>query len=178
MKSSGVEVTLSTTNIKLGEEAGNFRWTTDFTFSYTNNKITKLDSRVNVMSLVSGSGYAREGYPVRALFSIPFEGLNDEGLPTFLNQDGVVTVTDINFQEIENTSFLKYEGPTDPTITGGFGNVFSWKVPEPGTRRIVLSGIIGDNKLHLMRTGRTWHILQPQEPTIERFGFEHDSRMR
>jgi len=127
MKSSGVEVTLSTTNIKLGEEAGNFRWTTDFTFSYTNNKITKLDSRVNVMSLVSGSGYAREGYPVRALFSIPFEGLNDEGLPTFLNQDGVVTVTDINFQEIENTSFLKYEGPTDPTITGGFGNVFSWK---------------------------------------------------
>ena len=79
------------------------------------------------MSLVTGSGYARQGYPVRALFSIPFMGLNDEGLPTFINQDGELTVTDINFQEIEKTDFLKYEGPTDPTITGGFGNLLSWK---------------------------------------------------
>ncbi len=127
MKSSGVEVTLSTTNIKLGDKPGDFKWTTDFTFSYTNNLITKLDSRANVMNLVTGSGYARQGYPVRALFSIPFMGLNDEGLPTFINQDGELTVTDVNFQEIENTDFLKYEGPTDPTITGGFGNIFSWK---------------------------------------------------
>jgi len=127
MKSSGVEVTLSTTNIKLGDNPGDFKWTTDFTFSYTKNRITKLDSRVNVMNLVAGSGYAREGYPVRALFSIPFVGLNDEGLPMFINEDGEVTVTDINFQEIEKTDFLKYEGPTDPTITGGFGNLFSWK---------------------------------------------------
>ena len=123
MKSSGVEVTLSTTNIKYKD----FKWTTDFTFSYTHNRITNLDSRVNVMSLVAGSGYAREGYPVRSLFSIPFVGLNDEGLPQFINQDNQVTVTDINFQEIENTDFLKYEGPTDPTITGGFGNIFTWK---------------------------------------------------
>lgn len=123
MKSSGVEVTLSTTNIKYKD----FKWTTDFTFSYTNNRITNLDSRVNVMSLVAGSGYAREGYPVRSLFSIPFVGLNDEGLPMFINQDNETTVTDINFQEIENTEFLKYEGPTDPTITGGFGNMFTWK---------------------------------------------------
>ena len=127
MKSSGVEVTISTLNIKLGDQPEDFKWSTDLTFSYTKNRITKLDSRVNVMNLVSGSGYAREGYPVRALFSIPFVGLNDEGLPMFINQDGEETVTDINFQEIENTDFLKYEGPTDPTITGGFGNVFSWK---------------------------------------------------
>ena len=127
MKSSGVEITLSTLNIKLGDQPGAFKWTTDFTFSYTHNRITKLDSRVNVMSLVTGSGYARQGYPVRALFSIPFMGLNDEGLPTFINQDGELTVTDINFQEIEKTDFLKYEGPTDPTITGGFGNLLSWK---------------------------------------------------
>ena len=116
-----------TLNIKLGDQPGAFKWTTDFTFSYTHNRITKLDSRVNVMSLVTGSGYARQGYPVRALFSIPFMGLNDEGLPTFINQDGELTVTDINFQEIEKTDFLKYEGPTDPTITGGFGNLLSWK---------------------------------------------------
>lgn len=123
MKSHGVEFTLSTRNI----ETKDFSWTTDLTFSKTKNEITDLDSRSNVMQLVSGSGYAKQGYPVRAIFSIPFVGLSDEGLPLVINEDGKVTSTDINFQEFEKTDFLKYEGPTDPTITGGFGNVLSWK---------------------------------------------------
>ena len=123
MKSHGVEFTLSTRNI----ETKDFTWSTDLTFSKTKNEITDLDSRSNVMQLVSGSGYAKEGYPVRAIFSIPFVGLNEEGIPQVINQDGVVTTTDINFQEFEKTDFLKYEGPTAPTITGGFGNILTWK---------------------------------------------------
>lgn len=118
-----MELTLSTKNI----DTKNFKWSTDITFSKTKNEITDLDARSNVIQLVSGSGYALKGYPVRALFSIPFAGLNEEGLPTFINQDNEVTVTDINFQEFEKLGFLKYEGPTDPTVTGGFGNLFSYK---------------------------------------------------
>lgn len=30
-------------------------------------------------------------------------------------------------QDFENLGFLKYEGPVDPTITGGFGNRLRWK---------------------------------------------------
>ena len=123
MKSHGAEITISTRNI----ENQNFSWTTDLTFSKTKNEITELESRSNVMQLVSGAGYAKEGYPVRAIFSIPFVGLNSEGIPMVINEKGEVTYTDINFQEFTNVDFLKYEGPTDPTITGGFGNVFSWK---------------------------------------------------
>lgn len=123
MKSHGAEVTISTRNI----ETKDFEWSTDLTFSKTKNEITELDARSNVMQLVSGAGYALQGYPVRALFSIPFVGLNEEGLPTFINEDGEVVVDDINFQEFEKTGYLKYEGPTDPTITGGFGNIFKWK---------------------------------------------------
>ncbi len=123
MKSHGAELTISTRNI----ETKDFSWTTDLTFSKTKNEITDLDARSNVMQLVSGSGYALEGYPVRALFSIPFVGLNEEGLPQVINEKNEVTVTDINFQEFENTGYLKYEGPTDPTITGGLGNIFNWK---------------------------------------------------
>ena len=123
MKSSGIELTLSTRNIVTKD----FSWNTDFIFSNAVNKITDLDTRSNVIQLISGSGFALKGYPVRALFSIPFAGLNEEGLPTFINQEGVNTVTDINFQEFEKLGFLKYEGPTDPTITGSLGNVFSWK---------------------------------------------------
>jgi len=123
MSSNGVEATLSTKNF----ESKEFSWSTDFTFSFSANRITKLDSRSNVIQLVSGNGYALKGYPVRALFSIPFMGLNDEGLPTFKNQKGEITTTDIDFQDFKNTGFLKYEGPTDPTTTGGFGNVFTYK---------------------------------------------------
>ncbi len=123
MKSNGFEFTISTRNI----QSKNFKWNTDFTFSNSKNEITKLDAQTNVIQLVSGSGYAMQGYPVRSLFSIPFAGLNDEGLPTVINQDGVRTVTDIYFQEFEKLDFLKYEGPADPTVTGGLGNVFQWK---------------------------------------------------
>jgi TonB-linked SusC/RagA family outer membrane protein len=123
MNSNGVEVSIATKNI----DTKHFKWVSDFIFATAENKITELDSRSNVITLISGLGYARKGYPVRALFSIPFQGLNGEGLPTFTNQDGEVTVTDLNFQEYEKMDFLKYEGPTDPLITGSLGNTFSWK---------------------------------------------------
>ncbi|GAB1416598.1 SusC/RagA family TonB-linked outer membrane protein [Paludibacter sp.] len=123
MKSNGIELTISTKNMKTKD----FSWETDFIFSKAANIITELDSRSNVIQLVSGSGFAKKGYPVRALFSIPFTGLNEEGLPTFTNQDDETTLTDINFQEFDKLGFLKYEGPSDPTITGSLGNNFSWK---------------------------------------------------
>ena len=125
MKSHGVELTLSSTNIQTKD----FKWTTDFTFSYAKNEITDLKSRSNVIELVTGTStnHFREGYPVSALFSIPFVGLNDQGLPQIINEDGVVTLTDINFQEYEKLDFLKYEGPTEPTTTGGLNNTLTWK---------------------------------------------------
>jgi TonB-linked SusC/RagA family outer membrane protein len=123
MKSHGVEFTLSTKNI----EAKDFSWTTDFTFAYSKNEITDLKSQSRVIDLVQGTGYALQGYPVRAIFSIPFLGLNSEGLPTFTNENNVTTVSDINFQEFKKLGYLKYEGPADPTTTGGFGNTLTWK---------------------------------------------------
>lgn len=49
-----------------------------------------------------------------------------KGIPMF-DINGNITSTDINFQEREKLDYLKYEGPTDPTITGSFGNVFAYK---------------------------------------------------
>lgn len=122
MKSYGTEFTLSTKNIKNKD----FSWTSDFIFSHAKNEVTELKGRTRMMELVAGNGFAREDYPVRALFSIPFAGLDENGIPQF-NIDGKVTSTDINFQEREKLDYLKYEGPTDPTITGSFGNIFTYK---------------------------------------------------
>ncbi|WP_417871992.1 MULTISPECIES: SusC/RagA family TonB-linked outer membrane protein [Flavobacteriaceae] len=121
MESKGVEFTLGTKNI----QGKNFSWNTNLTFAYNKNEITNLKSSPNVFDLVQSTGGALENYPVRGLFSIPFAGLNEEGIPTFINENGEVS-TDVNFQS-ENTDFLKYEGPIDPKVTGGLTNTFKYK---------------------------------------------------
>lgn len=130
MKSSGVEITISTRNIATKD----FKWNTNLSFSYTRNKITNLVSSTALMSLVRASSYSLEGYPVGALFSIPFIGLDEDGLPMFEWVDGKVITqdnyADVNFQlsdEDQIKSFLRYEGPSDPPITGGFNNTFTYK---------------------------------------------------
>ena len=130
MESKGVEIGLSTVNIdKLG-----FKWTSDFIFSKATNKITNLEVASRAVDLVTGQGYALQGYPVRSIFSYKFAGLNSEGLPQVYNETGEKTVGDVNFQETENLAdFLVYEGPSDPTFYGSFNNTFSYKSKEWGT---------------------------------------------
>ena len=130
MQSTGVEFTLSTVNVKTKD----FKWTTDWIFSWAENKITKLQSQPQIYELVSGSsGSRRQDYPVGAMFSIPFAGLTEEGLPTFyVDKERTVIAGPgsydlINFQEYEDIDWLKYEGVVDPKIVGSFGNTFSWK---------------------------------------------------
>ena len=125
MKSNGVELSINTTNIKTKD----FTWSTNIIYSHTHNEVTELENNQRVIDLVSGSGFALEGYPVRSLFSIPFRGLNNEGLPTFLDQDGNITTTGIYFQtqDKEKLGFLEYSGSVDPTDVGSFGNNFRYK---------------------------------------------------
>lgn len=128
MKSTGIEFTLSTRNI----ESKDFRWTTDFTFSWSKQTITTLTSDARMMDLVLGTGYNLEGYAPYSLFSIPFKGLDSEGFPIFEIEGETVNrenYSSINFQSMSEEALksLKYEGPTDPVYTGGLGNTFTYK---------------------------------------------------
>ena len=125
MDSGGYEISISTKNI----QRKNFSWSTDFIFSHNFTKVTDLKTTVRAIDLVTGSGFAQQGYPVRSIFSIPFEGLNDEGLPTFKDQDGNISTTGVYFQtsDPEKLGFLEYSGSADPTETGSLANVFTWK---------------------------------------------------
>ena len=125
MQSDGVEFSVSTTNIK----TKNFSWTTDFVYAHSRNTVSKLENRQRMIDLISGTGFGVEGYPVRALFSIPFAGLNDKGIPSFY-ADAEHTQKlpiNVNFQQREGLDFLKYEGSVDPTDYGSLGNTFSYK---------------------------------------------------
>ena len=129
MKSHGIEVGLSTVNV----QSPSFKWTTDFVYSLAKNEITSLETSSRAVDLVSGQGYALEGYPVRSIFSYKFGGLNSEGLPQVYNEKNELTVSDVNFQETQNlTDFLVYEGPSDPTWYGSLNNTFTFTSQKLG----------------------------------------------
>ncbi len=123
MESNGIELSLSATILK----KENFSWVSNFIYSKAKNKITALENNSRVSDLIAPGGYGVEGYPVRPLFSIPFNRIIENGLPLYNYIDGTQTTTGVYFQERNNIGFLKYEGPTEPTDMGSFGNIFSYK---------------------------------------------------
>ncbi len=147
MRSRGAEVGLSTVNIA----NPSFQWTSDLIYSYAKNTITNLKTNGRAIDLVTAAGYGVEDYPVRALFSYQFAGLNEEGLPQVYNESGVKTVGDVNLQETENLSdFLVYEGPVDPTFYGSFNNTFTYSTDKFGKLALdVFITYSGGNKIRL-----------------------------
>ncbi|MBO9201219.1 MULTISPECIES: SusC/RagA family TonB-linked outer membrane protein [Niastella] len=104
----------------------NFKWRTNLTAGYNTNKITNAKNEPNIFDLVQAEGGNKEGYPVRSLFSLNFKGLEHfTGLPQFVDETGK-TANNVYLQD-QNTSYLVYEGPVDPRLTGGWLNSFSYK---------------------------------------------------
>jgi TonB-linked SusC/RagA family outer membrane protein len=114
----GIEIAFSSLNFKTKKT----HWRTNFNFTFIDNKITKLEVPATLLSLVSGNAYGVENYPVGALFSFNFVGLNNEGFPSFENY----LPEEIDFQRdnAETVQTLKYEGSTIPNLFGGFENEF------------------------------------------------------
>jgi TonB-linked SusC/RagA family outer membrane protein len=143
MKGHGIEFAITGKVI----DHENFKWRTNFNFGYNTNKVTNLDVAPNVWRSISANGAPVEGYSQRSLFSVKFAGLNhDYGYPTFIGPDGKAT-TYIGLQD-DDLSFLKYEGPVDPTFAGGFYNQFSYK----GFSLSALFGFSAGNFLRLKPT--------------------------
>ena len=104
----------------------NWGWSTNFTFGYNKNKITNARNMPDIFSLVVAEGGNKQGYPVRSLFSLRFQGLDPrEGTPQFTDQTGK-TSKDVYLQDL-STDYLVYEGPVDPIFTGGWSNTFNYK---------------------------------------------------
>lgn len=123
LDADGIELSLNTVNIK--NDA--FKWSSSFNISISDNTITKWDSNERIEDMTNRSGGNIAGYPRGALFSIPFAGLNEEGIPTFYDDKGE-KVIHVNLQDREDIlDYLKYEGPVTPTTFGGFNNTFTYK---------------------------------------------------
>jgi len=122
LKSHGVDISLT------GKIVAQKNWgiTSTLNFGLNITKITNLKNTPNILALVGEGGGAKQDYPVRGLFSLRNQGLDPgRGVPLYINDSGVVSSQN-NLQSI-NTSYLQYEGPSDPTITGGWFNTFRYK---------------------------------------------------
>jgi TonB-linked SusC/RagA family outer membrane protein len=140
MKSHGVEVTLG------GGVIENQDWglRSQLTFGYNEGEITNLKNNPDIWSLVTPEGGPKEGYPYRGLFSIRFEELDPRnGSPIFTNESGE-RIGNVYLQS-DQTQYLKYEGPVDPIVNGGWFNSLRFK-------SFTLSGLVtysGGHKIRL-----------------------------
>jgi TonB-linked SusC/RagA family outer membrane protein len=122
MEARGIEFTLGGDAIKNPA----ISWRTQFNVAYNKNKITELQNTPRILDLVSDNGGSIVGYPRGSLFSLKFDGLDHSyGYPYYIDENGNRN-TYINLQSTK-VGNLKYEGPIDPKLTGGFYNKFAYK---------------------------------------------------
>ena len=101
-------------------------WRSRITIGYSKTNITNVDNNPTIFDMVKAEGANVQGRPVRSLFSIDFSALNPKtGVPVFLDENGEIS-SDVYLQD-QNVSYLKYEGPVDPPITGGYNNTLTYK---------------------------------------------------
>jgi TonB-linked SusC/RagA family outer membrane protein len=123
MEINGLEFTLSTQNIR-GKD---FNWDTRLTFSYGKDKITEYHDEPRIGDAIQPLGTNLEGYSSNSIFSIPFAGLDANGVPTFYGSNGEI-IQRLNLQNrIDILDYLKYEGPTTPKGFGGLDNIFQYQ---------------------------------------------------
>ncbi|MVT08153.1 SusC/RagA family TonB-linked outer membrane protein [Chitinophaga tropicalis] len=122
MKSHGVEATIGYNIINKTD----WGLRTQLTLGYNKGKITNLKNMPIIWDLVVAEGGAQVGRPVRGLYSIPFAGLDPkDGTPLFINQDSAKSGN--VYLQSDKTGNLHYDGPVDPTLTGGWYNTLRYK---------------------------------------------------
>ena len=121
---NGVDVLLNTNNLR-----GNFKWQTNFNFSYYKDKVTKylLTSSLRADNFTAGTAPV-VGFPRYSIFKYKWAGLNpNTGDPQGYLRGAVST----NYRALngDSTTFadLVYKGSALPTFYGSIGNNFSWK---------------------------------------------------
>lgn len=119
MTNKGVEVALNSVNVK----TRSFRWTTDFTFSYNKNEITDIETTSESASSYYSGLNNRVGYPMGALFSVKYKGLNENGAPVAILANGEET---LNYSALTKDD-LVYSGTYNPPYNASLANTLSWK---------------------------------------------------
>ncbi|OEK08956.1 hypothetical protein A8C32_13685 [Flavivirga aquatica] len=99
-----------------------FNYSTTLNLSFNENEVTKVDIPDDRPFTYTVSRTPLINTPLRYLYSYQYQGLNNEGDPLFLNENG-----DLENDVIDNVDALKYEGTTLPKFYGSWINQFTYK---------------------------------------------------
>lgn len=131
VSNKGIEINLSTRNIT----TKTFSWYTHLNFAYNQSRVLKEKPQSELAP-------SKEGYSVGAIFGFKTDGLDEDGLPLFINKEGKkVTVEELFKLEdewgiglptsgvtpSEIKGFYSYLGTSDAPYTGGIVNTFRYK---------------------------------------------------
>ena len=142
MEIEGFEIALNTVNIT----NDNFKWITDINIDYNKSKITKLENYNRIGDYVRNTGGDYLGKPRRGLYSVRFDGLTNQGMPSFIDSAGNPINENLSLQKRENVmDYLKYEGVLDAPLSGGMTNTFKYKNFSLGVGIVFRAG----NKIRL-----------------------------
>lgn len=122
MKGKGVDISLATTNINRA-----IKWTSNWLFSYNTNKVTRHKTEANVRSYLQYIQYPREDYPLYAIYSYPWAGLDPETGDPMGYVEGEPSKDYLSIYINANTDSLIYNGPARPTMFGAWRNTVSFR---------------------------------------------------
>jgi TonB-linked SusC/RagA family outer membrane protein len=121
LKNNGIEITISGDWLK-GETPGDFEWNSQLTASFNKNEITRVENAATSAYELLSLPF-QVGYPVNALVSYRFAGINNSGEPTWYASDGNA-VTDALLTGVDA---MVFSGQTDPKRVISMENQFKYK---------------------------------------------------
>ncbi|MEJ2884602.1 SusC/RagA family TonB-linked outer membrane protein [Pedobacter sp. GR22-6] len=120
LKNNGIEAVLNSVNIN----SADFRWTTSLNLAYNKNEITGINY---LTPITTGQQMINQryfpGYSAFALFAYQYAGLDALGDPQIILADGSVSKA----RNISKPVDMRYMGTTQPPLSGGLSNTFSYK---------------------------------------------------
>jgi TonB-linked SusC/RagA family outer membrane protein len=123
MRNNGIELSVGYDWFRPAKQGG-VRWSTNVIASWNKNRITEVDTLNPTPDQIAAGGAYRLGYPVNAIFSFQYAGLNDQGVPQFYNLKGEKTIATLSTAE---RGALVYSGESVPTRTFSLNNDLSFK---------------------------------------------------
>lgn len=156
IQNKGLEFLINSLNIKRSK----FEWRTQITASFNHNKVlaVKATEYDNSQMITSGTN-AMVGYPIGALFSYNYGGLNSMGQPYVLDRNGnqkVLAFYGTNQIDVTKEDLI-YNGTTTPKYVLGLNNQFG-------------IGAFDISFLFMYYGGHVMRVEQPNPNSIGAFG--------
>ncbi len=115
LENKGIEIQLNSSNIQKKK----FKWNTDFTISYNENKIVSLKSALTATANSKVNSTFTEGYSAYGLFAYNYAGLDAAGNPVALKANGKDTARRSADFTLADPLYM---GTTQPLWYGGITN--------------------------------------------------------